>query len=61
MFHPPDRIMPRGPKVLQYWAVFVADKPKPIALFEKHDVAVMFKEAMTDGACEIRPYVFRPE
>ena len=47
--------------MLQYWAVFVADKPKPIALFEKHDVAVMFKESMTDGVCEIRPYVFWPK
>ena len=51
----------RQNKMLQYWAVFVGGKPKPIALFEKHDVAVMFKETMTEGTCEIRPFCFWPE
>jgi hypothetical protein len=47
--------------VLTYWGVFVEQRKKPIALFEKHDVAVMFKETMTDGECTIRPYDFRSE
>jgi len=59
MFHAPyGGSKPRESTMLQYWGVFVADKPKPIAIFEKHDAAVLFKEAMTDGSCTIRPYRF---
>lgn len=62
MIHAPyGGTRPRESTMLHYWGVFVADKPKPIALFEKYDVAVMFKETMTDGRCEIRPFCFWPE
>jgi hypothetical protein len=62
MFHAPyGGSRPHESTVLQYWAVFLQEGKKPIALFEKHDVAVMFREAMTDGQCTIRPYAFRPE
>jgi hypothetical protein len=62
MFHAPyGGSKPQGKVVLTYWAVFVEQRKKPIALFEKYDVAVMFKETMTDGECIIRPYDFRSE
>ena len=62
MFHAPyGGSPPAASKVVQYWGVFVEQRTKPIALFEKHDVAVMFVETMTDGNCTIRPYAFRPE
>lgn len=52
---------PQSRVVLQYWGVFLKEGQKPVALFEKHDVAVAFTETMTDGHCTIRPYTFRPE
>lgn len=62
MFHAPyGGHAPRQSKVLQYWAVFLEDGKKPIAFFEKYDVAVMFKETMVGGECTIKPYAFRPE
>jgi len=62
MFHAPyGGSKPQGKVVLTYWGIFISQRKKPIALFEKHDVAVMFKETMTDGECEIHPYEFRTE
>ncbi|MBI5474274.1 MAG: hypothetical protein HY961_18210 [Ignavibacteriae bacterium] len=62
MFHAPyGGSKPRENPVLQYWGVFVEGKQKPIAIFQTHDVAVMFQQTMTDGKCKVRPYAFTPE
>ena len=62
MFHAPyGGSKPHGKVVLAHRGVFVEQRKKPIALFEKYDAAVMFKEMMTDGACSIRPHEFRSE